>query len=126
MKVILSQKLFVVIIIAAASCKPNCERSIDIFEGANFNKGQKYTLTIGDAELERSENFWTSMSRGKYKKVAGYCCKKDSVKVKFTLDNSDTVFYISAEKTKRLLVGSYFDGTILVATDENPDAWIKM
>ena len=81
---------------------------------------------IEDGELEQSENFWIGMSRGKYKKIASYCCIKDSIKVKFTLDDSDTVFYISPKKTKRLLIGSYFDGSILVATDENSDAWIKM
>jgi hypothetical protein len=114
------------IIIAAVSCESKCDHPIDIFEGASFKKGQKYVLTIGEDELKRSENFLIGMSRGKYEKIGSYCCKKDSVKVQFTLGAHDTVFFISPKKTKRLLVGSYFDGNILVATDENPDAWIKM
>lgn len=126
MRPIFRIKLLVLLIIATVSCKSKCDQSIDVFEGASFRKGQKYVLVIGEGEMERSENFWVAMSRGKYKKIGSYCCQEDSVKVRFSLDQSDTIFYISPIKTKRLLIGSYFDGAILVATDANPEAWIKM
>lgn len=119
-------KVLALIAIAVVSCKSKCDQPIDVFEGASFKRGQKYVLEIGDGEMERSETFSFPMSRGKYEKIGTYCCPKDSAKVKFSLDTVDTIFYISPGKTKRLLVGSYSDGTILVATDANPDAWIKM
>ena len=113
-------------ILLMSNCKPKCDASIDIYEGSRFQKGQRYSLSIENGELEKSQSFWAEMSRGTFQKLDSYCISKDSIKVQFTLDGRDTVFYVNRSKTKRLLVGSYFDGAIMVATDENPEMWTKM
>src|ERR1700749_18887 len=110
-------KLLFLILLIEGSCEKNCDSYIDVYEGSKFKKGQEYILDIESGDYKKSETFWANMSRGKYEKLTTYCTAKDSILVKFTLDKRDTSFYISSKKTHRLLIGSYYDGTILIATD---------
>jgi hypothetical protein len=111
--------------IGCCGCTTNCERQIVIYQGIYFQKGQMFELSIDD-EILASEKFEEQFHRNDLKKLKTYCCMNDSCKVKFVLGDSDTVFYISPLKTKRLQAGSDIYGKFSVATDEDKRAWIKL
>jgi hypothetical protein len=117
--------LIITIVIACNACTMNCKQEIAIYQGRYFQKGQNFELSIED-KLLLTEKFQTELQRNEIKKIQDYCCIQDSCKVKFTLGNNDTTFYISPNKTRRLKVGSDIYGKFSVATDENKRAWIEM
>lgn len=117
--------LILLILIGVSGCTTNCERQIVIYEGLYFQKDQNFELSI-DEKILLSKRFETDVQRNDFKESDTYCCVKDSCKVKFVLGASDTIFYITPLRTKRLMVGSDINGRFSVATDENKRAWIKM
>lgn len=113
------------VLITCASCAPKCKTEIAVYKGLYFKTGQSIELVIDDRTLLKEE-FTADWQSNDLKEIDAYCCTKDSCKVKFVLENDDTVFYVSPHKTKRLMVGSDVYGKFSVATDEDTRSWIKM
>ena|SRR5688572_14374008 len=109
-----------------APARPDCSDKIEVYVTEFWQAGQTYSLNIGKSEFAISESFLFDKNIYNRKLRGEYCCTSDSCRVEFKLDNKDTTFFISPRKTKRLTVGSYGDGTILVGTDENKDFWVIM
>ena len=109
-----------------APATPDCGNKIEVYVTEFWQAGQSYSLNIDKSEFEITESFLFDKNIYNRKLRGEYCCTSDSCRVEFKLDNRDTTFFISPRRTKRLTVGSYGDGTILVGTDENKDFWITI
>jgi hypothetical protein len=104
----------------------DCNDKIEIYVAEFWKAGQSYSLNIENTEFEISETYLFDREIYDRKLRGEYCCKLDSCKVIFKLDDQDTTFFISPRKTRRLTVGSFVDKKFLVGTDEDKRFWIIM
>jgi hypothetical protein len=118
-------RLMLLMVIGCYACGKDCKSKITIYQGLYFQRGQRFELSIDD-QIILADKFKADVQRNEPKQIEVYCCTKDSCKVKFGLGSSDTIFYMSPSRTKRLMVGSDIYGKFSVATDVDKRAWIKM
>jgi len=102
----------------------NCDSpNIEIFRGIYFNAGTTMKVEFDNGEFQIHDDFKGRYKVIDYKLIGRFCCVSDSCRVVFSLNDVDTVFYISPSTTKRLMIGSNSQGGLVVATDINEIAW---
>lgn len=98
---------------------PNCDRATTIHVGQYWRSGQSYTLDIENGAFNVSADIIVDQLVSEDKLIGEFCCSADSCRIRFTLDNKDTIFYFNPNDTKRLYVGSSIDREFVVLTNEN-------